>query len=307
MTELRVSSPEVANRQMMISPWLLALRPKTITAAIVPVLVATALVKFENHPLQWWITICALLSAVFIQIATNLLNDAIDFVKGADTEKRVGPIRVTQSGLLSSKQVMWGGYFCLMVAAAFGVPLVVQGGWPIVVIGLVSLLLAYAYTGGPFPLAYRGLGDVFVVVFFGLVAVGGTYYLHTGGLGLAAVVAGLQVGSLATVLIAVNNLRDAPLDREAGKRTLAVRLGERFAKFEIATLAIAPFLLGIYWKNIGAFSAVVLPCAAIPLARRLIAGILKTPPGPEYNRFLALAAALHLAFGLLLSIGLWVN
>lgn len=147
--------------------WILALRPKTLTAAVVPVIVGSGVAAL--HPLGWkpWISVFALLSACFIQIATNLFNDAIDFKKGADTNERLGPRRVTQSGMLSSRSVMMGGVIALVFAMGFGIPLVIRGGLPIVAIGLVSVLLAYAYTGGPYPLAYRGLGDLFVFIFLG--------------------------------------------------------------------------------------------------------------------------------------------
>ena len=297
----------MASTQVGIKPWLLALRPKTLTAAIVPVMVATALVRSTGDEVIWWISICAVLSAAFIQIGTNLVNDAIDFKKGADTETRIGPQRVTQSGLLTSRQVMNGAFLCFFISFCLGVPLVVQGGWPIVVIGLVSILMAYGYTGGPYPLAYKGLGDIFVIVFFGFVAVMGTYYLHTGRFDLVSAVAGLQVGSLATVLIAINNMRDAPQDALVNKKTLAVRFGLTFARVEIALLVIVPFLVGIYWARTDHFNAAILPCVAIPFARRVVAGVFKNEPSPVYNRFLAMAAALQLVFGLFLSIGFWIK
>lgn len=290
-----------------MTPWALALRPKTLTAAIVPVVVATALVKAHGQAVIWWVSICAVLSAVFIQIGTNLVNDAIDFAKGADTDKRIGPQRVTQSGLLTSRQVLAGAFVCFAVALALGIPLVVKGGWPIVAIGLVSLAMGYAYTGGPYPLAYKGLGDVFVILFFGLIAVMGTFYLHTGFVTTAAAIAGLQVGLLATVLIAVNNLRDAPQDALVGKKTLAVRFGVGFARAEIALLVIVPFLLGWYWSEAGHFNAAILPLVAFPFGRRVVTGVFKNEPSPIFNRFLAMAAGLHLFFGLFLSIGLWIT
>lgn len=292
---------------MTMKPWLLALRPKTLTAAIVPVMVATALVKADGIEVLWWVSICAVLSAIFIQIGTNLVNDAIDFHKGADTETRIGPQRVTQSGLLTHKQVMAAAFACFGVAFALGIPLVVHGGWPIVAIGLVSLAMGYAYTGGPFPLAYKGLGDFFVIIFFGLIAVMGTYYLHAGAVTTSSAIAGLQVGLLATVLIAINNLRDAPQDALVGKKTLAVRFGIMFARFEIALLAITPFLLGYYWSRSDHFNAFLLPLVAIPFARRIVGGVFKNAPSPIYNRFLAMAAILHLVFGFFLSIGLWLK
>ncbi len=287
--------------------WLMALRPKTMTAAIVPVVVATALVKASGHEVIWWVSICALLSAAFIQIGTNLINDVIDFKKGADTSERIGPRRVTQSGLLSSSQVMKGAVVSLLIAFCFGIPLVAQGGWPIVLIGLTSLALGYGYTAGPFPLAYNGLGDLFVIIFFGLVAVMGTFYLHTGEVTAGAAIAGLQIGFLATVLIAINNLRDAAQDSLVGKKTLAVRFGALFSRVEIVALAIGPFVLGVYWYKQGEFNAAVLPILSFLFARRVIEGVLRNDPGPIYNRFLGLAAALHLSFGLLLAVGFWMK
>jgi 1,4-dihydroxy-2-naphthoate octaprenyltransferase len=290
---------------MNLKHWILALRPKTLAAAVVPVLVGTALVKSHGAIIEWWISVCAMLSAVFIQVGTNFVNDAIDFHKGADSETRIGPIRVTQSGLLESKHVMIGAFVCFAIALGFGVPLVFQGGWPIVVIGLVSLCLAYGYTGGPFPLAYIGLGDLFVVIFFGLVAVMGTFYLHLGYVDGGAVVAGLQVGMLATVLIAINNFRDAPEDVKVGKKTLAVRFGYKFARIEIAFLVVAPYLLGIYWYKHGLMNAGLAPIVSVPIARRLLFGIFSEDPSPVYNRFLAMGGALLLLFGILLSLGMW--
>ena len=287
--------------------WLLALRPKTLTAAIVPVVVATALVKAEGHQVLWWISICALLSSAFIQIGTNFINDALDFKKGADTEKRIGPKRVTQSGLLTHKQVMNGGIACFFIAMVLGIPLVVHGGWPIVAIGLVSLVLGYAYTGGPFPLAYVGLGDLFVILFFGLVAVMGTFFLHTGTLSAGAAIAGLQVGCLATVLIAVNNMRDAPQDALVGKKTLAVRLGLDFARCEIFVLVVLPFVLGFYWYAQGIPYALLMPAISIPFARRVVSGVFTHQPSPIFNQFLAMSAGLQILFGFTLAIALWLR
>ncbi len=290
-----------------IAPWIMALRPKTLTAAFVPVVVATALVKADGHPVLWWVSIFALLSSAFIQIGTNLVNDAVDFKKGADTEKRIGPQRVTQSGLLTAKQVMVGGMFCFFVALCLGIPLVIQGGWPIVGIGLVSLFLGYAYTGGPFPLAYKGLGDLFVILFFGLIAVMGTYFLHTQVITIGSAVAGLQVGFLATVLIAINNLRDAPQDALVNKKTLAVRFGVGFARAEILFLVFSPFLLGLYWIAQGRLYAALLPLGAIFLARRVVVGVFRNAPSPIYNKFLAMAAGLQLLFGLVLAVAFWIR
>lgn len=284
--------------------WLLAFRPKTLTAALVPIIVGTAVVYNSGAEVLWWVSGLALLASIFIQIATNLLNDAIDFKKGADTAARIGPVRVTQSGLISPRAVMLGGFFFLLLAFACGVPLVLHGGWPIVVIGAASLFLAYGYTGGPFPLAYLGLGDLFVFLFFGLIAVGGLVFLHTGAFSGEALVAGAQVGFLATVLIAINNLRDVEQDRVANKRTWAVRFGTRFVRAEIFALVALGLGLGVYWLSRGQYYAALLPLALMPLALKLVGGIWKTEPSVELNGYLAQSAKLHIGFGVLFAIGL---
>jgi 1,4-dihydroxy-2-naphthoate octaprenyltransferase len=247
------------------------------------------------------------MAAIFIQIATNFINDAIDFAKGADSDSRIGPQRVTQSGLLSHKQVMQAAVFFLLLALICGIPLVLKGGLPIVLIGLISLALAYGYTGGPFPLAYLGLGDLFVILFFGLIAVGGTFFLQTGSFSSVVIFPGLQVGFLATVLIAINNLRDAPEDAKVGKKTLAVRFGQTFAKAEITVLCYAPYFLGIAYEERGWTWAAYGPLITVPLVSRLVRGIWSSSASYSMNRFLVLAAAVHLLFGIALSIGLWMG
>ncbi|MDR3607178.1 MAG: 1,4-dihydroxy-2-naphthoate octaprenyltransferase [Oligoflexia bacterium] len=284
--------------------WIEAARPKTLTAALVPILAGTALARASGYAPKLSLSLFALLSAFCIQIGTNLFNDAIDFKKGTDNETRIGPRRVTQSGLLSSRAVMLGGAFFFLLAAAFGIPLLIAGGSVILSIGILSLICGYAYTGGPFPLAYLGLGELFVILFFGLAAVGGVFYLHTGLLpDTRSMVAGLQVGFLSTVLIAINNLRDAEGDKKTDKRTLAVRFGKTFARREIALLAILPAFMGIYWIWVGLLWAGFLPLLILPLAFHISNNVARTEPGPTYNRFLGQAALLHLLFGLLFSLG----
>ncbi|MFL5813968.1 MAG: 1,4-dihydroxy-2-naphthoate polyprenyltransferase [Bdellovibrionia bacterium] len=286
-----------------LKTWLMAARPKTLTAAIAPILVGTTLSHAAFYPSRWDLAIFALLSSLFIQIGTNLINDSIDFKKGTDTEERIGPKRVTQSGLLSPQTVMLGGFICFAISALLAVPLLLQGGWVIVGIGALSLLCGYAYTGGPFPLAYVGLGDLFVLLFFGLAAVGGVYYLNTGTFDLKPVVAGVQIGLLAMVMIAINNLRDAEGDKKTGKKTLAVRFGKAFSRAEITFLCLAPFAMGIYWFNLGLTAAAVAPLLVLPLAIRVVSKIQNTEPSPAYNAFLGMSALLHLLFGILLSAG----
>lgn len=287
-----------------IFPWLLAFRFKTLTAAFVPVLVATALAKGLGEFSQPWISLCALLAAFSIQIATNLLNDAIDFKKGADSDTRLGPQRMTQSGRLSEKQVWLMGVLFLLVAIAFGLPLVVRGGWPIIVLGLLSLFLAYGYTGGPWPLAYLGLGDLFVILFFGLFAVGGTYYLQSLSLGVAPLIAGLQIGFLSTVLIAVNNLRDSPTDRLVHKKTLAVRWGDGFVKVEIALLLALTYLLNLYFLVAHGKVYVLISFALVPLAGFIIGLVFTIENKAHLNKVLGLSALHQLLFAGLFSLGL---
>ncbi|MFM8657387.1 MAG: 1,4-dihydroxy-2-naphthoate polyprenyltransferase [Chthoniobacterales bacterium] len=284
-----------------MNPWILAARPRTLGAAIVPVLAGCAL-AFAAGAFGLLASMLALTCAVFIQIATNYFNDAIDHAKGADTAERLGPVRATSAGLLTPRSMMTGGVVCLIIAAVLAIPLVLHGGWPILALGIVSLLLAYAYTGGPFPLAYLGLGEIFVVLFFGVFAVAGTFYLNALEWSLAAVLAGLQIGLHSSVLLAVNNLRDLETDRAANKRTLAARFGLTFARRENATLVIAPFVLGILWLPFGYLWAFLLPLMTLPLAWWLARACLEAQPARETNQLLAQAAALHASFGLLLAL-----
>lgn len=219
--------------------WLIAIRPRTLPAAAAPVLVGTALATFRgvDRPVA---ALAALVGALLIQIATNLANDYYDFVRGADTADRVGPTRVTQAGLITPRAVRNAMVGSLLAAFAVGSYLVVLGGWPIVVIGLSALACAVLYTGGPYPLAYHGLGDVFVFVYFGLIAVAGTFYVQALAWPPEAWWAGAGVGAMSTALLVVNNLRDRETDAGAGKRTLAVRLGVSATRWQFtALLALA--------------------------------------------------------------------
>lgn len=238
------------------SAWLLAARPRTLPAAAAPVAVGTA-VAFREGSFQLLPALAALAGALLIQVATNLANDYFDFLKGADTGERVGPTRVTQAGLLEPRQVRNGMLLVLALALAVGSYLVSVAGLPIVVIGLASLVCAVAYTGGPFPLAYHGLGDVFVFVFFGLVAVTGTTYVQSLAFSWEALWAGVGIGAVSTAILVVNNLRDIPTDARTGKRTLAVRLGVTGTRVEYSALwmlaAAVPVVgIGVFgWPSTG--------------------------------------------------------
>ncbi len=301
--ELTQQSPPTVSEPAGLKVWLLASRPKTLTAAVVPVLVGSSLVGVDGLRGEWWVTVCALMSTILIQVGTNFFNDVLDFKKGADNHERIGPRRVTQQGWVTPGRVATMAVICFVLAMLLGLPLVFKGGAVILTVGILALLLGYAYTGGPYPLAYNGLGDFFVLVFFGWIAVGGMYYLHTATYGWSAAIAGTQIGCLATVLIAINNLRDHQGDRKVKKRTLAVRFGVDFARAEILLLTALPFALSGYWWGSGNYSAALLPLIVLPLGATLVRGIYRTEPGPTYNKFLGQAALLHLSFGLLLSLG----
>lgn len=287
--------------------WILAARPKTLPAAVVPVWVGSYALLPLDPQTQFSVLLffSTLFSCLCIQVATNLFNDAIDFDKGADTEKRLGPRRVTATGMLSRKTVFAGALGFCLAASLFALPMILERGWPIVAIGAVSLLLAYGYTGGPVPLAYRGLGELFVIVFFGFIAVGGSWYVQTGTMpGGWVLLSGLQIGLLSSVLIAINNLRDIEEDRSTHKRTLAVRFGMSFARVEIAAFAIAPLLFGVVWQNAGFAAAFLLPLLLLPVAIFLAQRVFRSQPSMVYNRYLALSAVLLLAFSVLFTLGM---
>ncbi len=240
--------------------------------------------------------------AFFVQTGSHLINDAFDLKKGADTAARLGPIRVTQMGLLSFKQAYWGGISCLICALVFGVPLVEAGGLPVLAILLASVVAAYIYTGGPYPLAYTGISDLFVLIFYGWVCTGAVYYVLVGHYDSTAFLLGLQLGLLCTIMLAINNLRDTYTDSLANKRTLAVRFGTFFGRMEITLLSFVPFFFNIFWWFQGYTLSTLLPLLALPLALKLVRNIWTHDPGPLYNQFLGMGALLHLLFGFLLSI-----
>lgn len=286
-----------------LKSWIMAARPKTLTASLIPIIAASGLVRSQALSINWFLVFCAVMSSFAIQIATNLINDAVDFKKGADTEERIGPIRVTQSGLISARVVHIGALISLVFSVGFGIPLVMAGGLPIVIIGLVSILLAYGYTAGPFPLAYKGLGDLFVIIFFGLVVVGGMTFILTGKYDTESFVLGLQIGFLNTILIAINNLRDIDTDRKVNKKTFALRLGVTGAKIWIVFLIMAPFFLGYYWLFIGKKWLYILPVISLVLGLSVLKKIMTTAPSPAYNQFLAKSAAYGLIFSVCFYIG----
>lgn len=282
----------------MIRALLLASRPKTLPAAIVPVWLGSVFAYRFHDTFSLRLALFTLGSAVAIQIATNFFNDAIDFHKGADQADRTGPARVTASGMLAPGVVLALGVASLLAACLLAWPLIAARGWPILAIGIPSLYFAFGYTGGPWPLAYRGLGEIFVLIFFGIIAVGGTVYVQTGLWPVASLLLGIQVGCFSTALIAINNLRDREGDQRAGKRTLAVRFGDTWARREIQTLLLLPYLLGLAWIPFGAPLAAALPLIGLPLAWHIATRIRRGAAGRDLNACLALTAALLLLFAL---------
>lgn len=286
-----------------LGAWFLATRPRTLVAGVVPVAVGSAL-AYREHLFALLPALAALVGALFIQIGTNLVNDYFDFKRGADTVDRLGPPRATQQGWLSPRAVFSGAMVCFGLAFTVGLYLVAVAGWPLVVIGLCSLAAGYAYTGGPFPLAYNGLGDVFVLVFFGFVAVGGTYFVQAHGLTSTALLAALPVGLLGVALLAVNNTRDVKTDASAGKRTLVVRFGPSFGKAEyVGCLVVSALVPPGLWLAGLATPFVMLSWLAIPLAIPPLK-ILFTQTGSALNAALAGTARLQMIFGVLFAAGL---
>ena len=296
----------MVNNSVFGNPWFAAIRPRTLPLSVTPVLVGGALAFAEAGRFRWDVFAVALVAAVLIQIGTNLHNDAADFERGADGPDRLGPKRAVAEGWLSAGLVKRVALRCFLLAFTLGIYLAAVGGWPIVLLGLASLAAGWGYTGGPRPIAYTPLGELFVFLFFGLAAVVGSYYLHTGGVAPAAWIAATALGLHAAAVLTVNNYRDLEGDRRAGKRTLAVHLGRDATRRLYGLLISTPFLLAALLAWIGLYGAAVV-FILLPPARRLILRFRTEPVGPAFNEILAATAKLQAAFGVMMAIGcLWV-
>ena len=298
-----MQADHLSGRPGAFRTWVLAARIPTLPAAVVPVLVGSAAAWAEGHflPLPF---VAALVAALLIQIGTNLANDYFDFRKGADTADRLGPVRITQSGLVPAETVRLATALTFGLAILVGIYLVAIGGVPILVIGVFSVAAGVLYTGGPWPLAYHGLGDITVFIFFGLVAVIGTTFLHAGTVTTLAVVYALPVAALVTAILVVNNLRDIGTDRVAGKHTLAVRLGARATRIEYLLLVSAAYLVPLVsWLVVGEPGGFWLPWLTLPLAIHLVR-VVFTQEGRPLNAALAGTGRLHLLFGVLWTVGI---
>ena len=300
---MTASLPASEGTRSGLRVWVLAARLPTLTAAVAPVAVGTG-VAIGDDVAALGPALAALLGALAIQVGANLANDVSDFRRGADSVTRIGPPRVTQLGLLSERQVVAGMWTAFAAAALAGLYLVAVAGWPVVAVGLASIAAALAYTGGPWPFGYRGLGEVFTFVFFGLVAVAGTYYVQAEELTAGVLAAAVPVGLTVTAILMVNNIRDIETDAAAGKRTLAVMIGRPRARWLfVATVASAYLWAAGLWL-LGDFSAwTLLAWASLPLAIAPTRVVLTSIEGPTLNTALRATARLHLAFGLLLAAG----
>lgn len=289
-----------------LSPWILASRPKTLPAGVVPVLAGSA-TAYHEHLFRLGPALAAFIGALFIQIGANYANDVADFQKGADNVNRVGPTRVTQTGLLTARQVKFGAAMSFLVASLAGLYLLWVAGWVVVAIGVTSIIAALTYVGGPNPYGYRGLGDLFVFLFFGLAAVMGTHYVQAKSIDWLPFLGAVSVGSLAVAILVVNNLRDRETDAVAGKRTLAVMFGERAMEWEYRSLVLLAFACPIigFALRLSEWTA-LLSLLAFPLALRLWSKI-ATARGRDLNPVLGATAQLELVFGLLLSLGLLIR
>lgn len=300
MSETLLERPPIA-RPSIGRAWWSAVRPATLAASFAPVVAGTALAAGEGG-VRWGAAVAALLGAALLQVGTNLHNDAADHARGADGPGRLGPPRATALGWLSATAVRRAALVAFALSLAPGAYLVALGGWPILAIGVLGIACGLLYTGGPWPLAYVGLGEAFVLAFFGVAAVAGTVWVQTGSLAREALVVGVALGLVACGILAVNNLRDREGDARAGKRTLAVRLGERFARAEHAVCLLAPFPLFGLLALQGGGTPWLVPCLALPLALREVA-VARRADGRELNDRLGGAARVELALAVLLALG----
>jgi 1,4-dihydroxy-2-naphthoate octaprenyltransferase len=283
--------------------WLLAARPRTLPAAVAPVLVGTGYAVGRVDDVRWGAFVAAMLGAIFIQIGTNLSNDYSDARRGADTEERLGPVRVTAGGLVPPRSVLTATYVAFGLAVLCGVYLIAVAGWVVLAIGAASIIAGVLYTGGPRPYGYEGLGEVFVFLFFGIVAVSGSAYVQIEQFTWQALALAAPVGFLATAILVVNNLRDISTDSRAGKRTLAVRIGRERTRALYMALVYGAFLALIPLAAFITADVLVAAVALVP-AVVVVAKVRTHSDGPTLNEALANTGELQLLFCVLLSAGL---
>lgn len=289
-----------------MNPWVEGARPRTLPAAIVPVAVGTA-AAVGVAPVVAWRAVAAMVVSLALQVGVNYANDYSDGVRGTDDDaKRVGPIRLVGSGLKSPREVKRAAFYSFGVAALAGLALAAAVGLELILVGLFAIAAAWFYTGGPRPYGYSGFGELFVFVFFGLVATIGSTYVHTGTITWLSVALAVPVGVLATALLVINNLRDIPGDTGAGKRTLAVRLGDKRTRVLYLILMMLPFIMVPPIAAFGRIGAVA-ALAAIPFARKPVLAVLEGARGPALIPVLAMTGRVQLLVGVLLALGVWVS
>lgn len=287
---------------MSLAVWISATRPRTLPAALAPVLVGSAF-AWRDNSLVWPAALACLGFALLIQIGTNFANDYFDFIKGADTAERVGPRRAVASGLVSPVKMKLATILVFAAAFLVGLTLLKYGSWPLLVIGVTSILCGIAYTGGPYPLGYNGLGDVFVFIFFGLVAVGATYFVQAGAVTFDVMLAACAVGLLSTNILLVNNYRDVETDAKAGKRTLVVRFGRRFARIQFGVSLAVAFTIPVHLVLRGYPLPALLPLSILPLALRQIVRLAAARTPAELIALLGDTGKLLALYAILLSAG----
>ncbi|AOS83201.1 1,4-dihydroxy-2-naphthoate polyprenyltransferase [Chlorobaculum limnaeum] len=295
-------SVSTSSRPSAFQAWMLAIRPKTLPAGAMPVVVGSAL-AFANGVFKPLPALVALICALGIQIATNFINEIYDFRKGADTSERLGPTRTVAAGIITERTMTRVSITLGVSVFVLGMYLVAIGGWPILLIGVLSLLFAWAYTGGPFPIAYSGLGDVFVFIFFGLVAVGGTYYVQALTLTLPVLVAAAAPGAFSVCILLVNNIRDIDTDRKVGKMTLPARIGAPAARALYVALTVLAYLVPFYMFSAGYSPWCLLSLLSIPLAIGMVR-TLYASEGRALNAVLAGTGKVLTVHGVLFSAGL---
>jgi 1,4-dihydroxy-2-naphthoate polyprenyltransferase len=306
MPDSRVTEPQTVSKpESKAAAWVLAMRPKAYPATIAPVLLGSAM-AYADGMFNWLVMLVALVCAMLLQTASNFINDIYDSRKGADNDDRLGAKKVITSGLISEQTLIRVTIGVMVVAFALGMILVWIGGWVILAIGLLSMLFAWAYTGGPYPLAYHALGDVTVILFYGVAAVSGTYYAHTVHVSFAVLALSLAPAFLASNILGVNNLRDIPTDTKANKTTLAVLLGESNARRLYYLQAALAFAVPVVLWQLGYKWFVMLPLILSPLAVKECIGISKRT-GKALNESLGGTARLLMLFGALLALGLFLS
>lgn len=288
----------------VLQAWLMAIRLRTLPIPTIQVFTGTGLAYALLGAIDWIIAFYLWLLAIFITIGTNLINDVVDFEKGCDSLNRIGQLKVIRAGFLTKGQVYIAGLLFFGLALLISIPVAIHSGWIIFFLTVLSTICGYCYTGGPYPICYLGLSELFILIFYGGVCILSAFYVQTGFVNGESILCALQMGLLAIVPGALNNFRDVHEDALVKKRTLAVRFGKNFAKREIVFLVVLPFILNFIWLFLGYSEATLMPFLLVPLVFLFVQKVWTTEPGPAFNRYFGLSVSLHFLFGILLTVGL---